>query len=505
MAAAVFAAYLTNVLLIADNNVRIGLVAQGLQSFDDFESLTDEDVSDICTNLRKPGGLVTNPNFNPANPAPGIPPVIPNPGVQVSHLTEKRLKMLAYYCFHLTRIQRPFAVANATLPVLTDCYKLQDQHKAEDEKKIDLPGKLTNIDKIRQVLENIDDYLSRARGESNIPLLYIVRDSSALPPVDDGYGNPTFDAEMIERGPHTGTYYQRDNITVWNVIRHVTHEGPGWSWVSEHQRTCNGRAAYQSIKAHYLGDQFTARLRASADSVLETAFFDGKSRSFTFERYCESLQMAFTDIEGTGEPVSESRKLRVFLQGIIDPRLQSAKSQVLATPSLQSYNAAVNFTAQFLEQRQSLQQGSNRNNTRNISAFDRNNRGGRTGRGDHRQGFRGSGRGYQGRGRSGRGQRTGRGWQGRHNGNQSPPLTDAYMPPEEWSKLTSEQQQKVRQLRSDRDARRNVQVITRNVKQRTDDGTVVTAMTNATSIDSVTTGIGATMSQRNTKPNQRDV
>jgi hypothetical protein len=87
---------------------------------------------------------------------------------------------------------------------------------------------------------------------------------------------------MINRAPHTATHYQRDIIAVWNTI---THEGLGRSWVNEYQRSCNGRLAYLAMKTHYLGDQFVAILRATADNILETAFFDGKYRSFTFERY----------------------------------------------------------------------------------------------------------------------------------------------------------------------------------------------------------------------------
>jgi hypothetical protein len=125
---------------------------------------------------------------------------------------------------------------------------------------------------IRQVLENIDDYLLRVRGANGIPLLYVVREVSALPAVDAGYGVPTFDAEMIERGRHVGPHFQRDNIALWNIIRHVSHEGPRWSWVNQYQRTCDGRQAYQAMKRHYLGDPFVARLRATADNTMETAF-----------------------------------------------------------------------------------------------------------------------------------------------------------------------------------------------------------------------------------------
>jgi hypothetical protein len=197
--------------------------------------LTDDDIADICTNIRKPGGTVVNPDHDSSNPVAGDHATIPNPGNPVDHLVEKRLKMLRYYCYHMQRIQRPFVIAAATLAVLTGCYELLEQHNLEDDEKVEFPGKHTIIEKIRQVLENNENYFSRMRGASGLPLLYVVRESRGFPAVDQGYCMPTFDLEMIVRGPHTGAYYQRDNISVWNVIGHVTHEGPGWSWVKEYQ------------------------------------------------------------------------------------------------------------------------------------------------------------------------------------------------------------------------------------------------------------------------------
>jgi hypothetical protein len=113
---------------------------------------------------------------------------------------------------------------------------------------LDLPSKMTRIDKVREVLEDIDNYLIQKRGGSGLPLAYIVREEVHLPLVDPGYGLPTLLDEMVARGPHFGQYYQPDNIEVWQVIRHVKHGGPGWSWVQEFQRTSNGRLAYLAIK-----------------------------------------------------------------------------------------------------------------------------------------------------------------------------------------------------------------------------------------------------------------
>jgi hypothetical protein len=115
--------------------------------------------------------------------------------------------------------------------------------------------------------------------------------------------------EMIERGPHTGSYHQLDYKEVWQVVRHVRHGGSGWSLVQSYQqRTCDGRQPYLAIETHYLGESYSARIRSNADNVIDNSFFDGKSRTFTFERYCEVLKATFTDIEATGEDVQKREK-----------------------------------------------------------------------------------------------------------------------------------------------------------------------------------------------------
>jgi hypothetical protein len=154
----------------------VALIGQGLQDFDDFTDLSDDNIGDKCTDIRKPGGTIVIPAYNPVNPVTGVPMTIPNPGNPIGHLIEEQLKMLRYYCYHLQRIQRPFNVTNATLQTLAECYKLQEQHKQEEESKLEMPSNLLNIDKICQVLENIDDYLARVGGVSGIKLMYVVKD-----------------------------------------------------------------------------------------------------------------------------------------------------------------------------------------------------------------------------------------------------------------------------------------------------------------------------------------
>ena len=81
--------------------VQTALNDQGLQAFDDLSTLTEDDIAEVCSNARKPGRTVPNPaHFAPTTAAPvvpGVPAEIPNPGVHIGHVYEKRLKMVRFY------------------------------------------------------------------------------------------------------------------------------------------------------------------------------------------------------------------------------------------------------------------------------------------------------------------------------------------------------------------------------------------------------------------------
>lgn len=491
--------YLEDVLGM-DEPLREAINSQGISSTNDFIPLTEKDVETLCSNMRKPGGMIENPAIVAGRRGePNLPAFVPNPGVQVGFGHEKRLKMLRYYVHHLRRTQRNFNINIATIESLTMIYALKE---AEDKKvDIDLPDKLVAVDKVRIALENIDNYLTRKLGSSGIPLLYTVRDVVDVPVNNNVIrAEVTIYGDMIERGPHVGIYFQEDNRNVWEVIRHVTHGGPGWSWVNSYQRDRDGREAYMAIKRHYLGESFTARLRAKADEVMEKAFYDGKSRAFTFERFCETLKTAFTDVESTDELVSEARKVRILLNGIKDNRLQQAKSQILATPTLKAtFDSAVNFIAQFLDEKKSMGIDKESTQQRNISSYDSKPGGGRHnnsyGRGG-RSGGRFSGRGVRGGRGRGRGYSGGYGGRGNYISN-SNYVSEQYYKEEDWAKLSKEQQQKVRDLRDERDKRRGVQSILSNKRARFSDTETDTTTSSITkSPNPKQSEVGAVMSQR---------
>ena len=458
--------YMDVVLQITDPAVRTAINGQGLTSVYDFEALSEADVAEICTNARKPGGLIPNPD-----PA-GVPAMIANPGVLIGHLVEKKLKMLRYYIVHIGKINRTFAAVPPTMNDLTLLYRFKE---AEDEydNDVELPGKLTSVDNIRVVLEDLDNYFERKRGVSGIPLAAYVRANPVVEPEatdPNGFGTPTILSEMIRRASHEGPTATTDMVAVWETICHVTHDGPGWGWVMSFARTRNGRAAYLALKSHYLGDAFQSRLRAKADQILESTYYDGSKRNYTYERYIETLQRAFTDLESTGETVSEERKVRILMTGTSDSRLESAKNQILATPFLRStFENASNFLAEVLDSKVSYSAASRKQaRISGVSTSTPNKGGGKNNK--------------------------------KNENKKEKEITDRYYKPNEWAKLSGEERQRVRDAREKRDKRRGVGAISSkpNKKPRQTDGDETPDITDESSEshDNDTKGVGAIMSQR---------
>jgi hypothetical protein len=181
-----FDGYLQQVLGIAQADVRNALQLQGLGTVDDFIALSEEDIEDVCKIVRRTGGMIPNPAFGQGASRGAQPPLLPNPGLPIGHLHEKRLKMLRFFIYHLQRIQREFDPAIATMDTLQEIYLLKEVDDEDDQKKPALPEKITKTDKVRKVIENIESLLLSMKGINGVPLLYIVRDQLALP---TGIGN----------------------------------------------------------------------------------------------------------------------------------------------------------------------------------------------------------------------------------------------------------------------------------------------------------------------------
>ncbi len=95
--------------------LRRALVHQGVENVASFLGMTVNDVDDLCSNTRKPGGLIPNP-AHVDNPV--LPEMITDPGMVVGRIYQERLKQITYYYSYIVIIRRNFVSNHAEVEEL---------------------------------------------------------------------------------------------------------------------------------------------------------------------------------------------------------------------------------------------------------------------------------------------------------------------------------------------------------------------------------------------------
>jgi ribosomal protein S13 len=217
---------------------RIGFTAAGSQAIvedqdistsAEVQLLTDDEIESLCKVLCCPGGMV-----------PGAVPgaaQVQNPGVQVSVRAEGHMKLMVLYLRHQAPVSRSVTPADITLDSISTVRELREFESSYKVPTDNLPT--INAKDWPKTMETIDEYLRSYLGERNIPLVYVVLKTEAIPAGPDPPTNyRSIQDEMITRAPHTqvgadGTVgpdpiYLANREKVWDIISKITRDHPAW-------------------------------------------------------------------------------------------------------------------------------------------------------------------------------------------------------------------------------------------------------------------------------------
>jgi hypothetical protein len=184
---------------------------ENIDSLEELQLLSSNDVENLCQTIQNPGGLVNNPNANVA----GQPQQIRNPGRHVSACAKKNLKLTTYFLRHQEHTSRTIQAADITLQAIRPMTDLLDHENAHDN-----PDDLHKYEDQRKMvafLEIFQNYITSYHGETHVPLSYIIRTTEfPLPEADDPLANYTsVEEEMIARArPYWASLHCRQSKTL---------------------------------------------------------------------------------------------------------------------------------------------------------------------------------------------------------------------------------------------------------------------------------------------------
>jgi uncharacterized membrane protein YgcG len=408
--------------------IRNRVQQQGILTFRNLQSISRKDISTVCMNIRKPGGMELD----------GAGVLVPDRGTAVPALLELNLQKLWYYArySYMTHTSRNMDPNEVTVMTLETFHQFLSNFEAAPP----MPGVFTTLNQARVFFENLDDYFSRKLGVSGFPLSYVTREG---PPTAtrDGIMDPSPHEDLFNFGRHDGVYWALDNSEVHQVMRSVLHGSTYYIHMASFERSRNGHASYWGTRNAVLGNSANRAVVAQAEETISKISFDGKSKNFDFMRFVNKISRAFLDL-GPDNQFNSEKKVTKLLKAINDSTLIAAKATIMATPHLRiDYDATVAYLQEII----STARASNaRNDNRNLSSM------------QHRDGNRSGGRGGRfgrggggGRGRGGRGGRSGRGRGDRlkSNNHYNPNDPAAYVGGPGWNLMTDEQKVTARAAR----------------------------------------------------------
>jgi hypothetical protein len=348
---------------------------QGIASLDELKVLQDDDVCVLCKTVRRPGGVVPNPNAAEA----GQPATIPNNGVAVTVRFEANLKLAVYMVRHrLNRISRPCTIESIDVDNVRKYQQMKDVEAAYT--KPDTKPTINDKD-WPKTMEAIQEYLSRVLGEGGLPLAYIIRKDR--PVRDDAVdretnytSNPVY--EMICRAPHftTGEHptetptYGANNRKVAEELTDIFRDHAAYTYGKVFLRRGDGRLGYYAIYDHYLGPNSVNNQSAAAEKLIANLTYSSESRRWDFEKFATTMKEQHQILDGLKDygysGVDKTTKVRQLLDGIKNKDLEPAIAMIMADDKFQSdFDLSVAYIKSFLKQKQT--QGTT---TRQISEVD---------------------------------------------------------------------------------------------------------------------------------------
>jgi hypothetical protein len=244
------------------------------------------------------------------------------------------------YLTNLT--QRPHTYADATLNSITevaDWYNAQEAELPTDS----VPTLSATLNR-RDWFESIQSYLAAKKDKARIPLTYVVSTTGGvIDPAgpDPGFGLPSFDEDLAQRGRHDSIFWAADNNSIWRLLELKCRGTDSWNTISGYERTRDGAQAYRALSNLYLGEDVQQVLRTKAGLTLIHSKFDGKSKSYTLDKHINAYKQAFIDL-GPNDVTSEQRKVELFMNSWQVPELMHLASGVCSSPQLQdSFDSTV--------------------------------------------------------------------------------------------------------------------------------------------------------------------
>jgi hypothetical protein len=195
-----------------------------------------------------------------------------------------------------------------------------ESDQADTVSKAADPGKFKDERKWAEWEPAFVNYISTIQGVNGVPLSYVVREKEESD-VDGTF--ESFNERSIACATLTGVIFQADARKVHQLLKSFLQAETAEQWIKPLAKKQNGRADMIALRNHYSGEGNTSRRIATAEKLRETLHYKNE-RALPFSTFLDKLQKMFNIFEEENEEITEPAKVRMLLQKVQHPQLQTS-------------------------------------------------------------------------------------------------------------------------------------------------------------------------------------
>eukprot|EP00590_Aulacoseira_subarctica_P011644 CAMPEP_0172424146 /NCGR_PEP_ID=MMETSP1064-20121228/21716_1 /TAXON_ID=202472 /ORGANISM="Aulacoseira subarctica , Strain CCAP 1002/5" /LENGTH=1711 /DNA_ID=CAMNT_0013165931 /DNA_START=811 /DNA_END=5943 /DNA_ORIENTATION=- len=217
---------------------------------------------------------------------------------------------------------------DATLDQMARSSSFKGESKRGSQKDIKPPEKFNGRGKSwKNWKAEFEAFLAQISGADGCPLSYVIRDDDDI--TADEYALLEGQMKKVYDQPLQGDYFERDNFQVFQKLRALVTGGLAETYLSDYEKSGNGRQAWFTLLTAYEGDDAKNAQITSARNDIRTTTWERNSKNWTFDQYCLKHIQAHNILKRYEVPMDEPTKVREFIRGIHNASLQSVKISIL--------------------------------------------------------------------------------------------------------------------------------------------------------------------------------
>jgi hypothetical protein len=170
--------------------------------------------------------------------------------------------------------------------------------------------------------------LSAMKNEVGVPYAYVIHDNATMTLADID-ALPEGTQRRMWMAPLTGDKFNRNNFNVYQVMVEWTKSGSAKTYVDRYQETQDGRGAYLELITAFEGQDARRTAINTAQSRIESDYFERPTRNFAFEDYCMKHIKANDELRRYQVETPGELQVSKFLRGIIGDQYKTAKLFVM--------------------------------------------------------------------------------------------------------------------------------------------------------------------------------